>query len=292
MPQSRLLLSSAIALSTLVPAVAQADVPRVGVVVATRMNLTDGEGDQLAAQLGDSLRADLQVDVIAGADARRRLPTGGLPEDCIARKRCVRDVAERLDADQVLFLVMVRIGPRLQIDSTWVDAKGGGAASRPALVIEEGGASADVVFADAATRLLPNAAPRAEPTAVVGAEVTPVLEVRSEPRGRHVTTPMIVAGAVAGAALVAGIAFAISANGDYAEMEEQGCDRMLCSDAEDRVDRMENKALAADILFGAAAAAALTGGIMYLVSAEDAEAPPVRIGATGDSATVSFGGRF
>ncbi|HUS65513.1 MAG TPA: hypothetical protein VMZ28_13270, partial [Kofleriaceae bacterium] len=96
----------------------------------------------------------------------------------------------------------------------------------------------------------------------------------------------------AGIALIGGIGFALSARSDYDAMEEEGCDRVTCPDAEDRVDRMENKALAADILFGAAAAAAVTGGILYLVSAEDLESAPVTVGATDGGGTVSFRAKF
>jgi hypothetical protein len=284
--RSFLVLAAALA----APATAAAEAPRVGVVVATRVNVTDGEGDRLSLQLADALRADLQVDVISGAEARRRLPPGGLPEDCVARKRCVRDVAERLDADQLLFLVIVRIGPRLQIDSTWVDRSGGAAASRPALVIEDGGDPAAVVFAEATLRLLPEASPRAAATPVVTPATS--VEVTTAPRGRRVTTPVIVAGAVAGIALIGGVGFALSAKGDYDEMEEQGCDRVTCPDAEDRVDRMENKALAADVLFGAAAAAALNGTIVSLVSAAEPESAPVAVGANDGGGTVSFRARF
>ncbi len=284
--RSILVLAAAVA----APATAAADVPRVGIVVATRVNVTDGEGDGLSVQLADALRSDLQVDIIAGAEARRRLPPGGLPEDCVARRKCVRDVAERLDADQLLFLVMVRLGSRLQIDSTWVGGDGAGAASRPAIVIEDGGAPAVVVFAETTLRLLPNAAPRA--AAVPAPAAVTAVEVRTAPRGRHVTRPVIVAGAIAGLALVGGVGFALSARSDYDALEEAGCDRVTCPEAEERVDRMENKALAADILFGAAAAAAVTSGILYLVSAEDLERAPVTVGATDGGGTVSFRARF
>ncbi len=268
------------------PAPAAADVPRVGIVVTTRVNVTDDEADRLAVQLADALRADLEVDILAGGEARRRLPPSGVAEDCVARKKCVRDVAERLDADQVLFLVLVRIGPRLQIDSTWVSRADGASSSRPALVIEDGGAPAGVVFAEATQRLLPEARPRAALAPAAGVVVT------TEPRGRHVTRPVLVAGAIAGVALIGGIGFALSARADYEEMEEQGCDRITCPEAEDRVDRMENKALAADILFGAAAAAAVTGTILYLTSADDPEDAPVAVGATDGGGTVSFRARF
>lgn len=283
--QASLVLIAAVA----TPATAAADAPRVGVVVATRVNVPDAEADRLSLQLADALRADLQVDIISGAEARRRLPPGGVAEDCVARKKCVRDVAERLDADQLLFLVMVRIGPKLQIDSTWADRTGGQVASRPALVIEDGGAPSGVVFAEATLRLLPDAAPRAAASPAMGATA---VEITTTPRGRHVTTPVIVAGSIAGIALIGGIGFALSAKSDYDAMEEEGCDRVTCPDAEDRVERMENKALAADILFGAAAAAAVTGGILYLVSAEQLEQAPVTVGATDGGGTVSFRARF
>jgi hypothetical protein len=256
-------------------------VARLGVVVATRVNVTEGEADALASALADALRDKLVTDVVAGADARRRLPTGGAQEDCVARPDCVSDIAERLGADQVLFLVVVRIGPRVQIDSTWARPSTGQVVSRAAMVIEDGKQSAPEVFAAAARRLVP------------GAELRAVTAAPSLPprRGRHLTRAAVVAGAASLAALAGGIGFALAARSDYDDLEADGCDQMACAGVDGRVDAMEHKALAADVLFGASAAAAGVAVFLYLGSG-GAEQGPVSVSADPHGAHVWLGGHF
>ena len=60
--------------------------------------------------------------------------------------------------------------------------------------------------------------------------------------------------------------------------------------ADARVDRMERKALAADLLFGTAIAAGATAAVLYL-GAPRATAP-VGVGVGDGGASVAFGGRF
>ena len=78
------------------PGVARADdVPRVGVVVAVHVNLNADEASALGGALGAVLRETLVVDVVAGEEAQRRLPDGGVEELCLTRPECVRDIAAR-----------------------------------------------------------------------------------------------------------------------------------------------------------------------------------------------------
>jgi len=277
----KLLASLVVLLAAAAPARADEGL-RIGVVVATRVNVTEGEADALAGKLGDALRDQLIADVVAGPDSRRRQPPT-LDEDCVARPACVRDIAERLGADELLFLVVVRLGPRVQIDPTWARPRTQQVASRAALVIEDRGQGAVAVFTGAARRLFPDAAPR-------------LAEVRLAPpapreSGRHVAPATAVAGAVSLAALAGGIGLALAARSDYDDLEADGCAQMTCPDAEDRVDSMENKALAADVLFGASAVAAGVAVFLYLGSG-GAEEPPVRVGADAHGAHVWLGGRF
>lgn len=257
-------------------------VSRVGIVVATRVNVTEGEADALAGTLGDALRDRLLTDVVAGAEARRRLPPGGLEEDCVARAACVGDVAERLGADQLLFLVIVRIGPRVQIDSTWARPSTGQVVSRAAIVIEDGKQGAARVFAAAAARLLPDVQPRsltAAPAAAPGV------------RGRRLTRGAMIAGATSLAALAGGIGFALAARNDYDDLDADGCDQMACAGVDGRVDSMERKALAADLLFGTSAVAAGVAVFLYVRSG-GAERAPVSVSADPHGAHVWLGGRF
>lgn len=278
------LLAGLLAAATLVTAAAsaRAETLRVGVVVATRVNVTEGEADALGSALGDALRDQLVADVISGAESRRRLPSGGMPEDCVARAACVQDIAERLGADELLFLVVVRIGPRVQIDPTWVRPRTEQVASRAALVVEDGKQGAPAVFARAARRLFPEAPVR---------NLNPT--VLAEPRsgGRRITRGVGIAGAVSLAALAGGIGLAVAARSDYDDLEADGCDRMACDGVGDRVDSMEDKALAADVLFATSAVAAGVAVILYLGSGS-AERAPVSVGADSHGAHVWLGGHF
>ncbi len=260
---------------------ARAEGLRIGVVIATRVNVTEGEADALASTLGDALQGQLVADVVAGAESRRRLPAT-MPEDCVAQPACVQDIAERLGADELLFLVVVRLGPRVQIDSTWARPKTQQVASRSALVIEDGKQGAPAVFAGAARRLFPEA-----PVAVVSSPVA--VETRS--RGRRITRGVGIAGAVSVAALAGGIGLALAARSDYDDLEADGCDQMACPGVGDRIDAMENKALAADVLFGASAVAAGVAAILYLGSG-GVEQAPVSVGADSHGAHVWLGGHF
>lgn len=261
-------------------ATARAETLRIGVVIATRVNVTEGEADALGSALGDALRDQLVVDVVAGAEARRRLPPT-MAEDCVAQPSCLQDIGERLGADELLFLVVVRIGPRVQIDSTWSRPADGQVASRAAMVLEDGEQSAPALFASRARRLLPGAPVRLASAPLTGERAS----------NRRITRGVGIAGAVSLAALATGIGLALSARSDYDELEDDGCDRAACPEVNDRVDSMEDKALAADVLFGASAVAAGVAVILYLGSG-GVEESPVRVGADPHGAHVWLGGRF
>jgi hypothetical protein len=270
---------------------ARADPSRIGLVVATRVNLSEAEADTLATRLADVMRKQLEVDVIAGVDARRRLPPGGIADDCVARQDCMRDVASRLDGDELLFLFMVRLGARVQIDVTWSDPDIGQTASRSVLVLPaDGGVEAERALAGAPRRFLPHASPRtltAEPTADQLVVSPPVRRT-----GRHLNAPTVATGMVAVAALGTGIGFAVAARKDYDELEQDGCHRQACPGVDGRIDRMERRALTADILFAGAGLAAATSAIFYLTSGGSEERMEIGAAPTEGGALFSFGGSF
>lgn len=260
-------------------------VTRIGVVTATRINLTSGEADALSAGLGDELRHALVVDVIAGADARHRLPAGGVADLCVVERACVRDVAARLNADELLFLIMVKAGKQVRIDVAWFDASGSRSASRASLVIDVG-RSPRSVFAANATRLLPGAPHRpstAEPAAVVA--LTPAVVALPPPRA---TTGFWIAGATAVAALGGGIGFGIAAKRAEDDLDAGDCDQVACP--QERVDALKRHMVTADVLFGAAAASAVVAAVLYWRSDGPAKAGVTVTGNGG--AAVTVGGRF
>ena len=273
----------AAAIAAMAGGVARAD-SRVGVVVASRAEVSERDADGLASRLGRALAAQLEVDVVAGTDARRRLPPGGVARDCASDPDCLHDVAARLDGDELLLLDISRAGRRVTLGITWCDPDIGLVADRDVLSLPAlAGAEADRMLAAAASQLLPHAAPRVDATGSL-------VMSRPPPAPRRLTGPTLAAGAVAVAALGAGIGFATAARADYNELEEDGCARATCAAARRRVDQMERRALTADILFGTAAVAAVTGAILYLTSGGESEsrwsagATPSRGGAL-----LSFG---
>ena len=275
-------------------AAAAQPVPRVGVAVATAVNIAPAEAQAMSEALGRALHAELMVDVIAGAEAARRLPEEGLADRCVVDKACIADVAQRLSADQLLLLVVVKVGSRVQVDSTWADAATGKTVSRPAVVID-GGQEAQAEFARAAANLMPDAAPRpdapvvAPPSSGDAGLDGPTFITR--PRPRRMTTPAWVAVGVGGAALAGAVTFTLLTRSAY-----QDCEGIVCSD--DRLDSIENKALAADILWGTAAVSGAAAGLFYWMSGGQMEQVPigggvgVGVGPGPGTVGLAIGGRL
>ncbi|HTJ42174.1 MAG TPA: hypothetical protein VL463_08760, partial [Kofleriaceae bacterium] len=129
---------------------------RVAVVPSVEVNVDAQRAEALTGTLADALRAKLEVDALGGADVTRRLPDGGVPDDCVAKAECIAQLGARLEADQLLFLVIVQVGHTIQIDSTWADVATGKTVARPMIVLPEA-ARAGTVLGDAAQKLLPDA---------------------------------------------------------------------------------------------------------------------------------------
>lgn len=278
-------------------------VSRVGVVVYLSVNVDSAQGSELASRLGDAVRKTLSVDVVAGDEVSRRLPPSGVPEDCLVSAGCIRDIGRRLDADQLLFLVIARVGSRVQIDSTWADVSSGRTLPRDAISFEDGSAS-DTVFTNVAPKLLPDAPRRG------GREVARGTDSRRGGRGGGsierglgpgaapgptITGPVVVAVGVGGAALVGGFALAVGTRDDYDALVG------VCTSSDPRVRRacggeklesLEDRSLFANILFGVAAMAGVTAVTFYLSSGSSGTSPSLAIAPTGDGFDVSVEGRF
>ena len=297
--------AAALVLLAAAPAAAQVErVARVGVVVAVHVNMSEDEAQALGGQIGDGLRDALVVDVVAGAQAARRLPPRGVGELCVARPECVKDTAARLDTDQLLFLVVVRLGKRVQVEPTWTDATGGQSASRDTIVLE-GDASPREVFAGAATRLLPGIAVRTqsaaatepvppsgatEPPPTGGADVVAPAPAPAPRRRIHLGT--WIAGGVAVAALAGGIGFGLAAKSADSDLEDRGCGETVACD--DDADSLEKKALLADVFYGTAVVAAGAAVFIQLRWGGRAEPAPVSLAPTSDGAGAALrvGGVF
>lgn len=239
------------------PARSEERAPRVAIVSTVMVNVDDALAVKVATELGATLSKKLVVDAIAGEEANRRLPDGKVPQGCVAEKECILEIVERLDADQVLFLAVIRLNDRLQIDPTWSDATGTRVISRSALVVGIDDSWANT-FEAAATSLLPDAAERLESKTEIR-----FVEAPGKPT-RKITTGVWVAGSVSAAALVGAVSFSIAAKKADNRLQDNQCDLRPCNDS--LIDSLDRRALAADLLYGAFLAAGVTAGVLYYVS--------------------------
>lgn len=280
---------------------------RVGIVPVTAVNMSEAEADALGSELGEALERELGVVVTAGAEARRRLPEGGVPEDCIADERCRSDLGTRLDADELLLLVLARVGERVQIDATWVDIASGKLASRPAVVIDGPDARA-AALADAGATLLPHIQPVPAAVAAPGSDgaAAPAAALSTGPQTRagserHMSAGAWIAGGLGIAAVGGGLALGFKSMSEL-EAYEDDCKtatgtNAVAACAEDR-DALARQNLIADAVAGVGAVALVAAAVLYFTSAEDAAderraaAPRLRLDIGAERVGLSLGGRF
>ena len=269
-------------LSLALPGAASADPVgriKVAVVPGIAVNLDAARVDALSQDLANALQSELDVDAIGGVEVRRKLPEAGLAPDCVANQTCIADVARRLEATQLLFVVMIDTGTggAIQVDSTWVDPATRKSASRPAIDIAAI-AEARSRFADAAQQLLPDAPVRPKPTG---------LGRFSEPVPRHFTLPTYVTAGATVVGLGLGVGFGLSARSKYKDCEDMAPLGAECS--QDRRSSIRHTALIADIGWVVALGGTIATAVLYATSAE---APHVIVEPAPGGATVSAVGRF
>jgi hypothetical protein len=290
-PRSLLLV---LGIGLLAAAPARADTPprppRVGIVIELAVNVEPDRADAIAGALADALNRELEVDAFGGADVTRQLPAGGLPEECLARSECVADVAERLDAEQLLFLVVVQVGADTQVDASWVDVASGAVTSRPRVLLPSD-ATAVSVFAARAQRYLPDAKERTREKTIIVREVPGATGPTTTPR--RMTVPAWITAGTSGVALGAGVILGLGVRSTYRRCDRSAEDDGVgCSD--DELDGLERRALLADLSFGVAAGAAIATLVLYLRSGGDpVEAPaPVQVTPAPGGAVLGVAGRW
>lgn len=139
---------------------ARADTPpRVGVVAGVHVNVPDKDATAISRDLAQSLEKELLVETVAGEEAEAALQPEGVPDGCITQPDCLKTLNQRLGTDQVLVLVVLRVGERIRIESTWAD-QSGSPVDRPPINLNQGLENAGPIFADNAQRLLPDAKQR------------------------------------------------------------------------------------------------------------------------------------
>jgi hypothetical protein len=199
----------------------------------------------------------------------------------VATEACVADVARRLEADQLLFVVMINTGSggAIQIDSTWLEPAAHKSSPRPAIdlaTIDD----ARTRFLAMAPQLLPDATVRRKPGAAS-------LGKMSEPVPRHFT---VVSYATSGAAVVGlglGIALGLESRTRYQECTDQAHDGTACSQS--RKDAIRSRALVADAGFALALGSAIATAVLYATSSE---ASHVIVEPMPGGAAVTAIGRF
>ena len=259
--------------------VASADRVKVAVVPGIAVNLDAARVDALSQDLASALASVLDIDAVGGIEVRRKLPEAGLPPDCVANQACIADVAKRLEAQQLLFVVMIDTGTggAIQVDSTWVDPESHKSASRPAIDIAAI-AEAKERFADAAQQLLPDAPVRPKPTG---------MGRLSEPVPRHFSLPTYLTAGATAVGLGVGIGFGLRARSRYRDCEAMAPTGVECSRS--RKDSIRSTALVADVGWVIALGGTIATAVMWATSAES---PHLIVEPAPGGATVSAVGRF
>jgi hypothetical protein len=263
------------------PSIASADRLKVAVVPGIAVNLDAARVDALSQDLAEALRTELDVDAIGGLEVRRQLPAAGLPADCVATHKCVVDVAQRLGAQQLLFVVMIDTGTggAIQVDSTWVEPDARRTVSRPAIDIAAI-ADAKSRFAASAQLLLPDAPVRVKASASLG-RMSPEVP-------RHFTTPTYVTAGATAAGLGIGITLGLIARSRYQECHDLATDDRVDCTAE-RKDSIRTVALIADAGWLVAIGGAVATAVLYATSSE---APRVIVEPVPGGAALTAVGRF
>ncbi len=242
------------------PRVASADHVKVAVVPGIAVNLEAARVDALSQDLAEALSTELDVDAIGGLEVRRLLPASGLPADCVANPACVADVAKRINAQQLLFVVMVETGSggAIQVDSTWVNPTTHASAPRPAIDIVTV-TSAKSRFASMAHQLLPDATVRPKPRAGNLGRMSPTIP-------RHFTVPTYLA--VGGTAVGLGLGISLGAvtRGKYHDCEVLANQGTACTQS--RKDAIRRTALIADAGWLVALGGTITAAVLYATSGE------------------------
>lgn len=249
-------LTIAIAVFVAIPGLAVAAPIKVAVVPGVAVNLDSARVDALSQDLADALASELEVEAIGGLEVRRQLPAEGLPPDCLTTPTCVTDVAKRLGATQLLFVVMIDAtgSGAVQVDSTWVDLASGTRTSRPAVDVPAI-AEARTRFNSSARLLLPDAPIRPKPTTGIGGEMSPQI-----PRHFTPTTYAFAGAAVVG--LGVGVAFGLSARSKFSD-----CEAVPCTQSEK--DSIRTTTIIADAGFVVAAVGIVATGVLFATSGKE-----------------------
>ncbi|MDQ3365917.1 MAG: hypothetical protein M3680_10870 [Myxococcota bacterium] len=264
------------------PGVAHAERIKVAVVPGLAVNVETARVDALGQDLANALATELDVEAIGGLEVRRRLPADGLPADCVTTPSCVTDVATRLDASQLLFVVMVDTGggTSVQIDSTWIEPASGRTAARPVIDLADL-KEARARFGSAARQLLPDAPVRAKPAGGIGGTMSAEVP-------RHFTRTSLITAGIAVVGLGVSIGFGLRTRSLFDDCDGAA---IACTSSEE--SSIRTSAVIADVGLLAAIGGAIATAVIYASSGSEARlivGPSVE--GTGTGMSVTAFGRF
>lgn len=257
---------------------------KVAIIPGIAVNLDAARVDALSQDLADALATELDVDAVGGLEVRRSLPADGIPPDCVATPACGSDVAQRVGANQLLFVVMVDTGTggAIQIDSTWVEPSTGKSASRPAIDIASL-TEAKSRFVSAAPSLLPDAPKRPKPVIQTGP--TGPQTTMSDEVPRHFTLPAKITAGATVVGLGVGIAFGLMTRSKFNSCED---DPQACDDG--KRDSIRVTGIVADAGYLVAIGGAVATVVLYATSGKESQ---LVIAPTADGGGMaSWSGRF
>lgn len=261
------------------PATADSKVPRVGIVVGVTVNVDAEVADSVGAALAAALVKKLKVDAIGGTEVTRRLPAGGVPDECVSTPACITDLGQRLNADQLLFLGVIRVGAAYQVDATFIDVASSKQAARPRVQVKDP-AKASEQFEAEATRFLPDAEVRSSTNQTV------ILHTEGE-RHRPIRRVVWVLGGVSLAAIGTGVVLGLSAKSKF-----DTCDNPASPCTDSQKDSIKTRALIADVALGVGIGAAVAAVVLYFKTPVEILPVTPSVSAVPGGAVLSFDGRF
>ena len=122
-------------LVALTVSVVAADEPTkvVAVVVTGAVNLESAAADRIGETLGEALRDELDLEIVAGESASR--VADDLGTACMVDPECLLQLGKRFGADELLLISLVRIGDKVTVDPHWMSMATGRSIPRSQLTI-------------------------------------------------------------------------------------------------------------------------------------------------------------
>lgn len=285
---------------------AEAAPVRVAIVVHPVVNVPDAESKAIAGELAAAMRKRYDAEIKAGDAVRTKLPAN-LPEACVSDPACVGQVGDRVAADQLLFVVLIKVGDEIQMDATWADIQSGRNFPRDTVQLPAAPAERSRVIAEIAPTMLP----RGEVPVLGGAgRVDGKPETKTETKAetrlppstpadawpteeRDVNLPAWISAGLSAASLGVGVALVLGGLADYEAQVSTGCPNQAepAGSCVELVDRFGARSTAANLLLVGSALAAATSIALFAADAAD-DGTTAAVTVSPDGVGLAWGGRF